>query len=803
MTNKINVYAYHWEIHKSEVNSNKRDKIFAWCLDRDSNPVLLRFETEPASFYIHLPEKIDDKKIYWEKEYLKVIDRIKWGIEKSNKTTVSKECMPIDYRLVDKQLLCYYQGKKTEKLLYLEFNNINQAYEISNFFYRPVGLRGLCNGTRIKYEILEKNIDSIRKMMTRVNCGYCQWFEVEVNPVESLNRVSTLKQEYIATSEIKPIDVEKTKNWGGNPGVFCYDIECITDNERMPDPEMIGCPIVSIACSYKRCYEKDMRIINLLLGEGPTPVGQEMRCFATEKDLVESFFDLIAETNPEIVIGYNIYGFDNDYVWKRAYMLDATINPNTSRLLIQPAKFDESSWSSKAYGEKTIGQITLGGRIDIDVLFHVRANYKLPSYSLDNAAKSILGERKYDLPYKELFRIFRTYYKSKYYYERYSKFGWSQGAEWTEVLSNYHKAKNDLTKAIEYGATDTILTHRIFDEANIYSANREVCNLVGINIQDVLNRGQQIRGLRIIYDFCHRLGIVLNKVMMPEDISKIKFKGGFVFDPIVGMHDDVICIDFNSLYPSIIIAMNLCFSTMLRKEDWHTVPIEKCNVIMVTDDNTGNEYEFRFVKAEVRRGILPLLLAELLANRYKVKGQIKFETSDIVKAILDKRQLALKVTANSIYGLTGVTYNKGVLPFKPVSLCTTAVGRNFILKAAKYVEDKYNGVVVYGDTDSIMFKLPGIVGGPAAIKRGFELADEMSDIYPDPIKFECEKVGRIICIVKKKYMYWKYDDRKMVGGKPNPKFGMLKDIKDPNAMELRGNVLVRRDNCSWYKKIYR
>ena len=794
---KVRVYSYHWEVRSSPINTNKKDIIYAWCLDEKSNPYLLRFEGETPFFYLQLPEEINNTQIEWSRYKWRLLKRIKWSIDKSNDPLVGDLCNPTNSELIYRRLLFFYRGDKKNPLLKLQFHNTGQMYKVAKVFYGEVGVTGINpKGERSKYETLETNIDIVKRMLAKVNCGYCQWFEVDVK--KPMTKHSTLEREYIALGTIRPIPFENSKSWGGNPGVLTYDIECITDNEHMPNADLIGHKIVSISTTYKRCGETKFRVVNFLLGDASVPKDQELRCYLTEKDLLEGFYDYIAEANPEIITGYNIYGFDNPYLWTRTELLDAEVNPRASRILVQQPWYKESTWASKGSGNRIINQIIYGGRIDIDTINHVKVNYKLQFYNLDSAGKAILGKGKYDLPYQEMFDIFNDYYKCRYQKENFANLNTIISEK--EINKRYNNSVKGINRAVEYCATDSIITHEIFDKTGIFQGNREVSNVVRINLQDVLNRGQQMRGLSIIYSYCSKLAIILNKVKYDADIE---FVGGYVFTPIVGMHDDVICIDFSSLYPSIEVALNLCFTTLLRREDWDKISPKDCNIVTWVEDKSGIEREYRFVKPHIRVGILPTVLKELLGNRYKVKGQMKIETDDVIKAILDKKQLALKVTANSIYGLTGVTFNKGVLPLKVISAATTASGRLFIQQAAEYVEKKYKGTVVYGDTDSIMFKIPGITGGKKCIAAGNSIAAEISKIYPDPIKFEFEKAGRILCITKKKYMYWKYDDWKGTEEKPNLKYGEFKKLGSSGSMELRGNILVRRDNCAWYKMIYR
>lgn len=802
MSQPLEVYCYNWEIRKEEIDSELPDKIYAWCLDRKSRANLIRIENQNSSFVLKLPENIP---IDWSNEtvYKKIVDYIHFRIKTSRSNRDLTKCYPVAYKYEDKKMLCLYKGGKTSPTLTLYFHNNAQKYNAINYFKNPISMRGV-HRDKLQYECLETSINIVRRYMTRNKVKYCQWFKAKVHLPK--NRVSYLKHEYIMSDPIKPASEEENDKWAldGQPGVFTFDIECITDTKRMPNRDLIGHQIFSISCMYQRymSLKETRKIVNLVL-DGPTPTssdrkkvtapeGEEIRCFKSEKELLTGFYDLIAEFDPEIITGYNIYGFDNPYLWARTLKRRVKINPKASRLRLQKPFMKSDAWASKGYGHKSINQIILGGRIDIDVIFHVRASYKLRKNGLDYASKAILGTGKYDLPYFEMFAKYDRYILGKYLNEEKPQF---------ENKNDFDEAMKGMNEIVKYNSVDTTITYAMFEKTGLFTTIREISNIVGINPENVLNRGQQMRGVSIIYDVCCKFGITMNKIHMD---SGIEFEGGFVFDSKAGLWKYVICIDFASLYPSIIIANNICYSTLIEKSDWGKIKEGDYTAIIWTEKKSGIRREYRYVKKHIREGVLPHLLEYLLSNRSRVKKLMAAESDPITKSILNKKQLALKVCANSIYGLTGIDEKMGKLSLKPISTSVTACGRDYIKRSAKYVEEVLKGNVVYGDTDSIMFKIPGVNTAVMCIETGKRLAKEISHLYPTPIKFEFEKGGKMLAMTKKKYVYWKYNDYKYKNGKPNPEYGQYRDLEnDPMAMEIRGNILVRRENCFWYQALYR
>lgn len=134
--------------------------------------------------------------------------------------------------------------------------------------------------------------------------------------------------------------------------------------------------------------------------------------------------------------------------------------------------------------------------------------------------------------------------------------------------------------------------------------------------------------------------------------SEEQFEGATVIEPKRGYYNDPIAtLDFSSLYPSIIMAHNLCYTTLLNSERQAKYKVDADNITKTPSNST-------FVKANVRKGLLPEVLEDLLSARKKAKAELKEETDPLKQKVLDGRQYALKVSANSVYGFTGAQMGK-------------------------------------------------------------------------------------------------------------------------------------------------
>ena len=152
--------------------------------------------------------------------------------------------------------------------------------------------------------------------------------------------------------------------------------------------------------------------------------------------------------------------------------------------------------------------------------------------------------------------------------------------------------------------------------------------------------------------------------------------------------------------------------------------------------------------------------------------------------VLDGRQLALKISANSVYGFTGAQVGK--LPCLEISQSVTAFGRKMIEFTKNEVEQRYtvdngyqfNAEVIYGDTDSVMVKF-GVATVLEAMKLGQEAADFVPEKFVKPIKLEFEKLYHPYLLINKKRYAGLYFTRP----------------EKHDKMDCKGIETVRRDNC--------
>ncbi|KAF4584301.1 DNA polymerase (pol2) [Ophiocordyceps camponoti-floridani] len=251
-----------------------------------------------------------------------------------------------------------------------------------------------------------------------------------------------------------------------------------------------------------------------------------------------------------------------------------------------------------------------------------------------------------------------------------------------------------------------------------------------------------------------------------------KYKGGLVFEPQKGLYDKfVLVMDFNSLYPSIIQEFNICFTTVDR------------NGATDNDDDDDADDAIPEVRPDQPQGILPKLIATLVGRRRQVKSLMKDKKATPEQlATWDTKQLALKLTANSMYGCLG--YTKSRFYARPLAVLTTYKGRE-ILSSTKELAESKSLQVIYGDTDSVMINA-NASSVADALKVGNDFKRAVNDQYK-LLEIDIDHVfRRILLQAKKKYAAVSLVDE---GGRL------------VERMEVKGLDMRRREYCALSKDV--
>jgi len=521
--------------------------------------------------------------------------------------------------------------------------------------------------------------------------------------------------------------------------ILSFDIECYNP-EGKGFPKAESSPVIQIAVYLKvQGCEKPLNHAVWTLNTCNEIAGCHVHAFETEEEMLLSFRQYLQDVDPDVITGYNINNFDLPYLLDRAETKGISFDfCKLGRLAGDRCRKRVNNFG----GRETI-EINIDGRISFDMLTVIQKEQKLSSYSLNAVSAEFLGEQKEDVHHSMIGDLFLGSAESR-------------------------------RRLAVYCLKDAYLPMRLMDKLLCMYNYVEMARVTGTPINFLLNRGQMIKVQSQLLRKAGQCGFVMPT--QKTEAADGKFDGATVLEPRTGFYPQPIAtLDFASLYPSIMMAHNLCYCTLLKPEQVRDLQPE---------EYTKTPNGCYFLKSSRRRGLLPVILEELLAARKRAKKAMAEATDPLTKSVLNGRQLALKISANSVYGFTGATV--GVLPCLDISSSVTAFGRTMIDHTKQMVQENFciekgyahDAEVIYGDTDSVMVKF-GVDDVAEAMRLGQEAADLVSATFAKPIKLEFEKVYcPYLLMNKKRYagLYW-----------TNP--------EKYDKLDAKGIETVRRDNC--------
>ena len=527
--------------------------------------------------------------------------------------------------------------------------------------------------------------------------------------------------------------------------ILSFDIECA--GRKGVFPEANQDPVIQIANVVTRYGEPKPFIRNVFcLDTCSLIVNTQIFEFDAEQKMLQAWRDFLEKADPDVIIGYNIANFDFPYLLDRAKHLKCAKFPYFTRLKDKQSYSRETNFSSKQMGNRDTKATNTNGRLQLDLLQLIQRDHQLRSYTLNSVCAHFLGEQKEDVHHTMI----------------------------TELFNGTPESRRRLAV---YCLKDAYLPQRLMDKLMCLVNYTEMARVTGVPFNYLLARGQQVKFISQLFRKALEQNLVIPN--LSTDQSGEQYEGATVIEPTRGYYDvPIATLDFASLYPSIIQAHNLCYTTLLKKADVDKMGLVKDEDYVVTPNND------MFCTSKIRKGLLTQILEELLGARKRAKKELAIETDSFKKAVLNGRQLALKISANSVYGITGATVGK--LPCLAIASSTTSYGRQMIEKTKEEVEARYtvaNGYshdaqVIYGDTDSVMVKF-----GPKELQKIMELGEDaanyVSSKFIKPIKLEFEKVYfPYLLINKKRYagLYWT-------------------NVEKFDKMDSKGIETVRRDNC--------
>ncbi|OHE95822.1 DNA polymerase family B [Colletotrichum orchidophilum] len=545
-----------------------------------------------------------------------------------------------------------------------------------------------------------------------------------------------------------------------------------------PDEDEVQCIFWSIKADGTASSSQEASggiIAGVVVSSPDGSLAQRMRRYvsaevveeSSELDVMVRMVQIVRDHDPDVLTGYEVHGSSWGYLIERARVkYDYDLCDEFSRM--KSNSHGRIGKENDRWGFNTTSTIRVTGRHMINIWRAMRGELNLLQYTMENVVWHVLHRR---IPH----------------------YSWRTLTEWYSS-----SRQRDLDKLTRYYFTRTRIDIQILESNELIPRTSEQARLLGVDFFSVFSRGSQFKVESIMF-----------RIAKPENFMLVspsrKQVGGqnaleclpLVMEPQSDFYNSpLLVLDFQSLYPSVMIAYNLCYSTFLgRIVNWRGMnkmgfteyQRHKRLLELLKDHINITPNGMMYVRPEIRKSLLAKMLGEILETRVMVKSGMKQDKDDkTLQALLNNRQLALKLLANVTYGYTSASFS-GRMPCSEIADSIVQTGRETLERAIAFIhsQEQWGAEVVYGDTDSLFVYLKGRTKDQA-FDIGNEIAKAITDMNPRPIKLKFEKVYHpCVLLAKKRYVGYKYESKDQV----KPEF------------DAKGIETVRRDGTPAEQKI--
>ena len=790
---KLEFQIYDWlEDHEEEEDEDTINPgkyiihIFGRCLDGKS--VYGKIKNFTPYFYILLPNKFQTKtKLYNETLLMDLEAFLK-----------SKENKKIFYKYKNSLIrLELHKFKKAEgftndKEYYfarLVFNNVDGLQKYKYFFDNN---EVTIENNKYKFKLYEANLLSMLRCFHIKNINGCGWVEVlNYNLIHEDDKISRCNIEIsIDWTNLIP----QKKDYNAPLRICAFDIECNSIDGEFPQAKRSGDAIIQIGATYTYLGESTPYRQYIACLKNTSPLDNIIvESYETETELIYGFITELINSDCDIITGYNIFFFDEKYIFDRCKDILKIDISFMSKLKYFKCNFTEIKLSSSALGDNLLKFWQTPGRIHIDLMKDIQKTFSLPSYKLDFVSSKfirgdilsiqIIPQSSIDNYYLELTcdniqdicigdfihievvkgfisdeignkylivnidsynkkiiiknnkknnliseilnkvslknDVKQILLENKSYLDIKSlkiKLNWSQAKDDIgpkDIFRLYKGSPEDRSIIAKYCIKDCKLVNLLINKLEIITKNIEMANVCYVPLSFLFTRGQGIKLFSLClreyrkqkyifpviklkksyrcltceneYDNSWTCPKCQSKKREEIEMDSSSFVGALVFDPIPRVEYEALATkDYMSLYPSSIMHKNMSHETIVEDPMYDNLPNVKYYQANFKDSDGSVQYR-KFAQINNKLGVIPTILNNLLKERKIIKQIMKTEKDPFKYKILDAKQNAIKITANSLYGQLGAATSP--IQKRDIAACTTSTGREMLILAKKYDEE--------------------------------------------------------------------------------------------------------------------
>jgi len=478
--------------------------------------------------------------------------------------------------------------------------------------------------------VYESGLDPLLRFFHLRDVAPCGWVSVE--PVDDgFDEETDIRVIRCSWEDVSP-EKSPPKPTAPFKALF-WDIECYSRSGDFPvakpmntkDP---GDPIIQIGCVLRDSDGSIQKTIFVLETCDNIP-GVDVRFFPSEKEMLLAWFNWLIEVNPDVWVGYNIFGFDEKYLWQRSEVLKITIDDNLQKLSRLfghggKVKLDEKRLASSALGDNFLYTLSLQGRLQVDLYHVVKRGYQLPSYKLDEVTKYFMSGKLKTVEHNEdgswsiktsgtgnakvgravvlidetgdeltdkltILEVGSGFLKVKPS-EADSELDTDLAVKWVIVkddvspadIFRLHRGSSaDRATIAAYCIQDCDLTMELYNKLETFNNAMSMANVCTVPVTMIFTRGQGVKIESLIFKFCNSQNMTIitqtstpfNYVAPEGELSEAQdsYEGAIVLDPTPGFYTKSpigVC-DFASLYPSTIESENISYDSLLWTKDYN------------------------------------------------------------------------------------------------------------------------------------------------------------------------------------------------------------------------------------------
>ena len=633
-----NIFVYQWNELEEGYGEQREFFIECYGISEKGKNIYLKISGFKPFFYVELPTEIENNDA--------IIRSIRSDLFKVTKV---KQNIPLFIDIEKKRKLYYTHKEKT-----IVNNNVVKKDKLFPFFkisFKTKSamdifaslLRKDVKGYKLKVCEYERNVSQIVRFLSVTDLQPTGW--IKFNGTKMKTDDCTFKN--CISCDMMTLQQSEC-NTVVLPTVMCFDIEANSKKKNsMPDASLPEDKIFQISfCILSPTGEIQKYL--LTLGEVNNKIiGNDVivKTFdKNEANMLLTFKDMVKELNVNVITGYNILSWDMKYMIDRCELLKIKDDFCNMGIFNEVCNVVSNSFKSKAYSAQNLTYVDTKGRLFLDLLPIIRRDYKLSNYKLKTVTTH------FGLPTKDPLTALDIFNNYCNYFDNYTKYSLSDlQPEYKEL---HRKGVHGLSLVGKYCVQDSYITLLLYQKLQLWFGLCEMSKTARVPIFYLFTEGTQIQMYSQVLSYCNKNNIVVNKgIQVSVDDN---YQGATVLNPVPGKYDKVLSFDFASLYPSIMMAYNIDYSTLVVDD---TVPDEDCHIFEWNEhincqhdlnrkkkkDGTFStakrkvfcaDRKFRFLKEEVGgKGVVPTLLNEHITARKNTRKQIAINENIIEKNV--------------------------------------------------------------------------------------------------------------------------------------------------------------------------